>query len=79
MQNSLTKFNFLSEKVCGGIASGETVKEAVIKECEEEANLHSHFFDLMKPAGCVRSVNFSKIIRKLFKSNNKFMRSNNEP
>ena len=54
MQNSLTKFNFLSEKVCGGIASGETVKEAVIKECEEEANLHSHFFDLMKPAGCVR-------------------------
>jgi len=39
--------------VCGGIASGETVKEAVIKECEEEANLHSHFFDLMKPAGCV--------------------------
>ena len=29
-------------------------KEAVIKECEEEANLPEHWFDRMKPAGCVR-------------------------
>ena len=45
---------FLSLKVAGGIASGETIKEAVIKECEEEANLPEHWFDRMKPAGCVR-------------------------
>ena len=45
---------FLSLKVAGGIASGETIKDAVIKECEEEANLPQHWFDRMKPAGCVR-------------------------
>lgn len=45
---------FLLSKVAGGISSGETIKEAVIKECEEEANLPKHYFDRMKPAGCVR-------------------------
>jgi len=43
----------LDSFVAGGIASGETIREAVIKECEEEANLPEHWFDRMKPAGCV--------------------------
>ena len=41
-------------KVSGGISSGETIREAVTKECEEEANLPKHFVDMMKPGGCVR-------------------------
>lgn len=55
-RKSLTSSKFpgkIDTFVAGGISSGETIKEAVIKECEEEANLPKHYFDRMKPAGCV--------------------------
>ena len=50
----LKTFLHMSFKVAGGISSGETIKEATIKECEEEANLPKDVIATMKPAGCVR-------------------------
>merc|ERR1711923_295853 len=55
-RRALKSSNFpgkLDTFVAGGISSGETIKEAVIKECTEEANLPTHYFDKMKPVGCV--------------------------
>jgi len=55
-RRSLTSSRFpgkLDSFVAGGISSGETIKEAVIKECKEEANLPEHYFDRMIPIGCV--------------------------
>ena len=41
-------------QVAGGLSTGLSVRETVIKETNEEANLPKHIATQMKPAGCVR-------------------------
>ena len=40
-------------KVSGGLSTGFTVNETVIKEAVEEANVPEHLLESLKPAGCV--------------------------
>ena len=44
----------LDNFVAGGLSSGYSIRETVIKETEEEANLPKHIAEKMEPAGCVR-------------------------
>jgi len=43
----------LDNFVAGGLSTGLSVRETVIKETNEEANLPKHIATQMKPAGCV--------------------------
>ena len=45
---------FFDSQVAGGLSTGLSVRETVIKETNEEANLPKHIATQMKPAGCVR-------------------------
>ena len=45
---------FFDSQVAGGLSTGLSVRETVIKETNEEANLPKHISTQMKPAGCVR-------------------------
>ncbi len=44
----------LDNFVAGGLSSGYSIRETVIKETEEEASLPRHIAERMEPAGCVR-------------------------
>ena len=43
----------LDNFVAGGLSSGYSVRETVIKETEEEANLPRHIAERMQAAGCI--------------------------
>ena len=49
---------FFDSQVAGGLSTGLSVRETVIKETNEEANLPKHIATQMKPAGCVRYLCF---------------------
>jgi len=43
----------LDNFVAGGLSTGLSIRETVVKETNEEANLPKHIANQMKPAGCV--------------------------
>ena len=54
---------FFDSQVAGGLSTGLSVRETVIKETNEEANLPKHIATQMKPAGCVRYINLIMSLR----------------
>lgn len=51
----------LDNMVAGGIATGFGIKETMVKECWEEAQIPEEIAKNVRPVGCIRCANYHQI------------------